>query len=109
MATYFRKIVVIALIGAFVGSSLYIPGARAGEVVVPIMPKPGTMVGLSPSFTPAQLKGISIHPDNALKFDFIIARGDGNLTEDQKPKVDALFAELENDEDVIAVHTSANL
>lgn len=31
------------------------------------------------------------------------------LTEDQKPKVDALFAELENDEDVIAVHTSANL
>ncbi|MBI3232206.1 MAG: YebC/PmpR family DNA-binding transcriptional regulator [Candidatus Doudnabacteria bacterium] len=32
-----------------------------------------------------------------------------NLTEDQKPKVDALFAELENDEDAIAVHTSANL
>lgn len=31
------------------------------------------------------------------------------LTEEQKPKVDALFAELENDEDVIAVHTSANL
>ena len=32
-----------------------------------------------------------------------------DLTEDQKPKVDALFAALENDEDVIAVHTSANL
>lgn len=32
-----------------------------------------------------------------------------DLTETQKPKVDALFAELENDEDVIAVHTSANL
>ncbi len=32
-----------------------------------------------------------------------------DLLEDQKPKVDALFAELENDEDVIAVHTSANL
>jgi len=32
-----------------------------------------------------------------------------DLTEAQKPKVDALFAELENDEDVIAVHTSANL
>lgn len=31
------------------------------------------------------------------------------LTEEQKPKVDALFAELENDEDVISVHTSANL
>jgi transcriptional/translational regulatory protein YebC/TACO1 len=32
-----------------------------------------------------------------------------DLTEEQKPKVDALFAELEGDEDVIAVHTSANL
>lgn len=32
-----------------------------------------------------------------------------DLTEEQKPKVEALFAELENDEDVIAVHTSANL
>ena len=32
-----------------------------------------------------------------------------DLTEEQKPPVDALFAELENDDDVIAVHTSANL
>jgi len=32
-----------------------------------------------------------------------------DLTEEQKLKVDSLFEELENDEDVIAVHTSANL
>jgi YebC/PmpR family DNA-binding regulatory protein len=32
-----------------------------------------------------------------------------DLTEDQKPKVDALFEALENDEDVTAVHTSASL
>lgn len=32
-----------------------------------------------------------------------------DLTEEQKPEVDALFGALENDEDVIAVHTSANL
>jgi YebC/PmpR family DNA-binding regulatory protein len=32
-----------------------------------------------------------------------------DLTEEQKTKVDELFAALENDEDVIAVHTSANL
>ncbi len=31
------------------------------------------------------------------------------LTEAQKPEVDALFAELEENEDVVAVHTSANL
>jgi len=32
-----------------------------------------------------------------------------DLTEEQKPKVDLLFAALENDDDVLAVHTSANL
>ncbi len=32
-----------------------------------------------------------------------------NLNDEQKEKVDSLFAELEADEDVIAVHTSANL
>ena len=32
-----------------------------------------------------------------------------DLTEEQKPKVDALFAALEADDDVLAVHTSANL
>jgi YebC/PmpR family DNA-binding regulatory protein len=32
-----------------------------------------------------------------------------DLTEEQKPKVDALFAALEQDDDVLAVHTSANL
>lgn len=32
-----------------------------------------------------------------------------DLTEEQKKQVDALFAELEENEDVIAVHTSANL
>ncbi len=32
-----------------------------------------------------------------------------DLTEEQKPKVEALFAELEDNEDVVAVHTSANL
>lgn len=32
-----------------------------------------------------------------------------DLTEEQKEKIDKLFEELENDEDVIGVHTSANL
>lgn len=32
-----------------------------------------------------------------------------DLTDEQKPKVDALFAELEDDDDIISVHTSANL
>ncbi len=54
------------------------------EVVVPIMPKAGTMVSLSPAFTPAHLKGIVIHPENALQFDFLINHGQGNLNNDEK-------------------------
>ena len=42
------------------------------------------MVHLSPEFTPAHLVGITIHPDNALQFDFLIYRGDGLLSDDQK-------------------------
>ena len=47
--------------------------AQAQELV---LPKPGVRVSLSPEFTPAHLKGITIHQDNALRFDFLIHRGD---------------------------------
>jgi len=42
------------------------------------------MVHLSPEFTPAHLTGMTIHPDNALKFDFLIHRGDTSLNDAQK-------------------------
>lgn len=79
-----RKVISLTLIAAFIGSSLYVPKAQAGEMVVPIIPKPGTMVNLSPVFTPAYLKGIVVHPDNALKFDFLVHKGNGNLDDAQK-------------------------
>ena len=79
-----RAIIGLPLTIVFVVSSLYIPQAQAGEMVVPLMPKPGTMVHLSPAFTPAHLQGLTIHPDNALKFDFLIHKGDGNLDDAQK-------------------------
>ena len=53
-------------------------------MTVPLMPKPGTMVNLSPAFIPAHLQGITIHPDNALKFDFLIHKGEGGLDALQK-------------------------
>jgi len=79
-----RKAVSLALITAFIGSSLYVPQARAGEMVMPLMPIPGTMVKLSSAFIPSHLKGITIHPDNALQFDFLIHKGEGGLDTDQK-------------------------
>jgi len=75
-----KPLFVVFLIVSFVVSSLYIPQAYAIELNLPPMPKPGVMVNLSPEFTPAQLKGIIIHPENALKFDFIMLKGDKLLS-----------------------------
>jgi hypothetical protein len=81
---YSRKIINLTLIIAFVGSSLYVPKAQAGEMVMMRLSTPGAMVHLSPEFTPAHLQGLTIHPDNALQFDFLIHKGDGRLDNDQK-------------------------
>lgn len=39
------------------------------------LPAPGTAVPLSPGFAPALIKGMRIHPENPLQFDFIIDTG----------------------------------
>ncbi len=42
------------------------------------------MVQLSPAFVPAHLMGLAVHPENALKFDFLVHQGDGHLNPAQK-------------------------
>jgi len=95
-----RKAISILILLAFISTSVKSPaygsteftlskaeGLTTGAQVVdqmPFMPKPGVMVHLSPEYTPAYLKGIVIHPENALKFDFIIYKGDKQLTDAQK-------------------------
>ncbi len=44
------------------------------------LPAPGTMVPLSHEFNPPILKGLKVHPDNPFQFDFILDKGDINLT-----------------------------
>ena len=68
----------------FFVSSISISLVHAGEMVVPLMPTPGTMVNLSNVYSPAFLNGMVIHQDNALQFDFMIHKGDGNLDLPQK-------------------------
>ncbi len=76
-----KKILNFNLILAFLFNAFGPLPAKANELVLLI---PGAMVSLSPEFTPAHLKGITIHPDNALQFDFIIHKGDSSLSEAQK-------------------------
>jgi len=43
------------------------------------LPLPGVMVTMSPGFTPTIVRGITVHPDNPLRFDFIVDTGDEHL------------------------------
>ena len=81
-----RKIICIVILVAFISASVKLPAYAqlAPGDQLPWMPAPGMMVHLSPQFNPAQLKGIIIHPENALRFDFIVYKGDQPLNDDQK-------------------------
>jgi len=54
--------------------------ARADEY---LLPKPGVMVRLSPPLDPPILKGFKVYPDNPFRFDFILDKGDSELSNDQ--------------------------
>src|SRR5208283_3152490 len=65
---------------AFLANTLGpIPSVQAQEFKLPV---PGVMVHLSPPFDPPILKGIKVHPDNPLRFDFILDKGDSKLSND---------------------------
>jgi len=81
-----RRIISIVILIAFISTSVKSPAyAQSSQVgVMPHLPLPGIMVHLSPEFTPAHLQGITIHPNNALQFDFLIHEGDDVLSIGQK-------------------------
>lgn len=69
---------VLSLVLSF---SLIIPPCYAQAIPRTILnlPPPGTMLTLSPGYTPTLIRGIKIHPDNPLLFDFIVDPGDSGL------------------------------
>ena len=46
------------------------------------LPAPGVMAHLSPPLDPPMLKGIKVHPDNPFRFDFILDKGESQLSND---------------------------
>src|ERR1700733_3368409 len=81
MSYSLRRFISSVIAIAFLCSSVQSPVYAAN---MPWMPKPGVMVHLSPDFIPAHLVGMTIHPDNALQFNFLIDRGDIPLSDGQK-------------------------
>ncbi len=60
-------------------STTIIPPAHAQTIGPLNLPLPGTLVPVSPLYTPALIKGITIHPENPLHFDFIVDTGNSQI------------------------------
>ena len=69
----------VILLAFLVNTSGPIPIAQAQDFR---LPTPGVMVRLSPEFDPPVLKGIKVHPDDPFRFDFILDKGDSQLSND---------------------------
>ena len=65
------------LIIIFIVSMVFTP--RSSYAAGIQLPQPGTMVNLSPQFTPAVLHGVIIYPKDPLRFDFIVDPGNSGL------------------------------
>jgi hypothetical protein len=70
----FRKITSLIVVVAFSLLSVVPPGA-AQAVLALQLPVPGAMVGPSTAYVPVLLKGMTLHPENPFRFDFIVDNG----------------------------------
>ena len=70
--------VVLAFLLAFSPTMGY-----AQSAFVATLPRPGAMVPRSAAFVPVMLKGMTLYPDNPLRFDFMVDSGNSGFTPDQ--------------------------
>ena len=78
-----KRIISVWVLFAFLGNGLALPPVHAdvgARHAVPLLPAPGSMVHLSPAFNPPILKGLKVHPNNPFRFDFILDKGDEDLS-----------------------------
>lgn len=66
------------IIICFIAASVINPGRGYGQEQL-TLPAPGTMVNLSPAYVPVLIKGLKVHPENPLLFDFILDTGRSGL------------------------------
>jgi len=75
----FKKTICYAIVLNF-SFSLILPPSYAQEIFQ--LPTPGQMVWLSTGFEPTVLKGMTVHAENPLLFDFIVDRGEQKISQD---------------------------
>ena len=80
-----KKIASFLVLLAFVLTCVMPPHGYAQSMsALGLMPEPGAMVTLTPAYEPATLKAMTMDPNDPFKFNFVIDRGDENLTAGQK-------------------------
>ena len=57
--------------------SLLVPPLVMAQTLV--LPVPGMMVTQSPAYMPVMTRGLKVHPENPLLFDFIVDAGDSGF------------------------------
>lgn len=73
----YKKLLSLTVIVCFFLTTIA-PYAHANTVLG--LPAPGTMVNLSPAYVPVIVKGVRVHPENPILFDFIVDTGNSGLT-----------------------------
>ncbi|MBP9853541.1 MAG: acyl-CoA dehydrogenase family protein [Candidatus Omnitrophica bacterium] len=64
---------------AFISTSVLPPSYAQVLPTAFALPQPGAMVNLTEKFMPVIVRGITIHPENPLMFDFMVDQGDTTL------------------------------
>lgn len=78
----FFQVIVSFILVTFITGSIIPLGMSYAQIATPAslgLPPVGSMLSSAPLFTPALIKGLTLHPDNPLQFDFIIDTGDAKL------------------------------
>jgi len=89
---YYTKIrrasFIYRLMSAFVAFAFFFSSIITPTYAQSIMnlPVPGTMVMQSPAFVPVLLKGMTIHPEDPFRFDFIVDSGNTDFNQDEIKK-----------------------
>ncbi len=73
------RLLSVLIIFTFLSTTILPPGYA--QSIGLTLPLPGAMVSISPAFTPVLLKGMTVHPDNPLQFDFILDSGNTHLND----------------------------
>jgi hypothetical protein len=73
-----KRFICLWIIASFITSSVMLaPRSYAQGLLT--LPAPGSMVNLSPAYVPVLIKGLKVHPENPLLFDFILDTGSSGL------------------------------